>query len=76
MFCTPRMPLLCFGPEDAALQARREGRSKVIVFNLCGHGHFDLAAYEAYFAGKLQDHELSDAEIKVALAGLDTPTIA
>ena len=51
-----------------ALQARREGRSKVIVFNLCGHGHFDLAAYEAYFAGKLQDHELSDAEIRKALA--------
>jgi len=59
-----------------ALQARREGRSKVIVFNLCGHGHFDLAAYEAYFAGKLQDHELSDAEIRSALAGLDTPAIA
>jgi tryptophan synthase beta chain len=59
-----------------ALQARREGRRKVIVFNLCGHGHFDLAAYEAYFAGKLQDHVLSDAEIKQALAGLDTPAIA
>ncbi|MCC7462400.1 MAG: TrpB-like pyridoxal phosphate-dependent enzyme [Gammaproteobacteria bacterium] len=59
-----------------ARQARQEGRRKVIVFNLCGHGHFDLAAYEAYFAGKLQDHVLSDAEIRGALAQLDTPTIA
>jgi tryptophan synthase beta chain len=59
-----------------AMQARKEGRRKVIVFNLCGHGHFDLAAYEAYFAGKLQDHELSDEEIRSALSQLDTPTIA
>jgi tryptophan synthase beta chain len=59
-----------------AMQARKEGRSKVIVFNLCGHGHFDLAAYEAYFAGKLQDHELSNEEIRSALSQLDTPTIA
>ncbi len=46
------------------------------MFNLCGHGHFDLAAYEAYFAGKLQDHELSDQEIRSALSQLNTPTIA
>ncbi len=59
-----------------ALRAREEGRRKVIVFNLCGHGHFDLAAYEAYFAGRLQEHVLSDADIKTALAGLDTPAIA
>jgi len=59
-----------------AMQARKEGRKKVIVFNLCGHGHFDLAAYEAYFAGKLQDHELTDQEIRSALSQLDTPTIA
>jgi tryptophan synthase beta chain len=59
-----------------AMQARKEGRKKVIVFNLCGHGHFDLAAYEAYFAGKLQDHELSDQEIRSALSQLDTPVIA
>jgi len=59
-----------------ARQAREEGRRKVIVFNLCGHGHFDLAAYAAYFAGQLQDHELSDQEIRRALAELDTPVIA
>jgi tryptophan synthase beta chain len=59
-----------------ALQAKKEGKAKVIVFNLCGHGHFDLAAYEAYFAGKLTDHVLSDQEIRHALADLDTPTIA
>ncbi len=34
-----------------------EGQERVILFNLCGHGHFDMAAYDAYFAGKLQDYE-------------------
>jgi tryptophan synthase beta chain len=42
---------------DEALKAREEGRERVILFNLCGHGHFDMAAYDAYFAGKLQDYE-------------------
>jgi tryptophan synthase beta chain len=42
---------------DEALAAREEGREKVILFNLSGHGHFDLAAYEAYLAGRLEDYE-------------------
>ena len=42
---------------DEALQAKEAGEERVILFNLCGHGHFDMAAYEAYFAGKLQDYE-------------------
>ena len=42
---------------NEALQAREAGEERVILFNLCGHGHFDMAAYEAYFAGKLQDYE-------------------
>ena len=36
-----------------ARQAKEEGRRKVILFNLSGHGHFDMSAYDAYFAGKL-----------------------
>ena len=41
----------------AANQAKEEGVARTILFNLCGHGHFDMAAYEAYFGGKLQRHE-------------------
>jgi len=42
---------------DEALKAKEEGKERVILFNLSGHGHFDMAAYDAYFAGKLQDYE-------------------
>jgi tryptophan synthase beta chain len=41
---------------DEALAARESGERKVILFNLSGHGHFDLAAYEAYLAGRLEDY--------------------
>ena len=40
---------------DEALAAREEGRPRTILFCLSGHGHFDLAAYESYLGGKLQD---------------------
>ena len=55
---------------DEAVIAREEGRPRVILFNLSGHGHFDLAAYDAYHAGKLQDYEYPAAEIAEALAAL------
>jgi len=42
---------------NEALEAKEAGQERVILFNLSGHGHFDMAAYEAYFAGKLQDYE-------------------
>jgi tryptophan synthase beta chain len=42
---------------DEALEAKQAGESRVILFNLSGHGHFDMGAYDAYFAGKLQDYE-------------------
>jgi tryptophan synthase beta chain len=44
------------GAIDEALAAKKEGKRKTIVFNLCGHGFLDLSAYEAYLAGKLQDY--------------------
>ncbi len=53
---------------DLALEAREAGEEKVILFNLCGHGHFDLAAYEAYLAGELVDLEYSEEEIEKAVA--------
>jgi len=53
---------------DEALECKKKGEKKVILFNLSGHGHFDLAAYEAYLSGKLQDYELPAKEIEEALA--------
>lgn len=56
-----------------ALKAKVEGKSKTILFNLCGHGYFDMAAYQAYFNGELRDHEFTDEQLYSALRELDTP---
>jgi tryptophan synthase beta chain len=53
---------------DLALEAKEAGEEKVILFNLCGHGHFDLGAYEAYLAGNLVDLEYSEEDIDRAVA--------
>src|SRR5436190_295711 len=55
---------------DEAIRCREEGVSQAILFNLCGHGHFDMQAYIDYFAGKLEDHEYSEDEVAMALDGL------
>ncbi len=55
---------------DLALEAKEAGEEKVILFNLCGHGHFDLAAYERYLAGSLVDTEHSEEDLEMALAGI------
>jgi len=53
-----------------ALEARAEGKPRVILFNLSGHGHFDMQAYIDYTAGKLENFEYPEEEIAMALAGL------
>ncbi len=53
-----------------AERCRENGESKAILFNLCGHGHFDMQAYIDYQAGKLQDLVYADSDIAMALAGL------
>jgi len=58
---------------DEALKARESGEERVILFNLSGHGHFDMAAYDAYFSGRLQDYEYP-AEA-VAAAQLRMPAV-
>ncbi len=58
------------GAIEEALRCKREGKSEVILFNLCGHGHFDMAAYSNYFAGNLKDENYDEAELAMALAGL------
>ncbi len=58
-----------------ALKAKEEGVSKTILFNLSGHGYFDMSAYQDYFDGKLIEHELTEEELHAALKDLDTPKI-
>ncbi|MFM2053208.1 MAG: hypothetical protein RL456_1245 [Pseudomonadota bacterium] len=58
------------GAIEEALRCKREGRSEVILFNLCGHGHFDMAAYSDYFAGRLSDQNYDESELAMALSGL------
>jgi tryptophan synthase beta chain len=58
------------GAIDEALRCREEGKSRTILFNLCGHGHFDMQAYMDYFSGKLTDQEYEESELAMALAGL------
>jgi tryptophan synthase beta chain len=50
---------------DEAMAAREEGRPRTILFNLSGHGHFDLSAYESYLSGKLEDYEYEPTEATV-----------
>lgn len=58
-----------------ANKCKEEGVSKTILFNLCGHGNFDMKAYDDYFEGKIIRHELSQEEINASIARLDTPEI-
>lgn len=58
-----------------AKAAKESGEAKTILFNLCGHGHFDLAAYDTYLSGNLVDLELTQNEINQSLQGLTTPEI-
>jgi tryptophan synthase beta chain len=55
---------------DEAVAAREAGTSPVILFNLCGHGHFDLSAYERFLQGTLEDYEFPAEKVRVALEEL------
>jgi tryptophan synthase beta chain len=55
---------------DEALQAKASGKKQVILFNLSGHGHFDMTGYRSYFAGELEDYEYPAEEVHKAIAGL------
>ena len=58
------------GAIDEALLCKEEGTSRTILFNLCGHGHFDMSAYADYFAGKLEDKHYDPKLLDAALAEL------
>jgi tryptophan synthase beta chain len=61
---------------DEALDAKEKGEERVIMFNLSGHGHFDLAAYQAYLANELQDYDYPEEAIKSALEKLPDVNIS
>jgi len=54
-----------------ARKAKEEGREKVIVFGLSGHGLMDLLGYEKYFAGELEDHYMSEDDVKESIKSMD-----
>ncbi len=59
---------------DEALRCKQSGEKKTLFFNLSGHGHFDMASYDKYFAGELVDYDYPEAAVKEALKRL--PKIA
>ena len=58
------------GAIDEALRCKAEGQARTILFNLCGHGHFDMQAYTDYFAGNLEDRAYAESDLTLSLAGL------
>jgi tryptophan synthase beta chain len=66
------------GAIEEALAAKEAGEERTILFGLSGHGNFDLAAYDAYLGGTLEDPEFSEEDLRSALDALpaDTPAIA
>ena len=55
---------------DEALRCKQKGKAETILFNLSGHGHFDMGAYIAYFEGKLTDQSYDESCLAMALSGL------
>ena len=53
---------------EEALEAKEAGQARVILFNLSGHGHFDMASYDAYFEGKLEDYDYPTEAVEAAQA--------
>jgi tryptophan synthase beta chain len=61
------------GAIEEATRCKEEGASRTILFNLSGHGHFDMAAYGEYFSGDLKDRHHDEEKLAEALAGLPDP---
>ena len=58
------------GAMEAALECKKNGESKTILFNLCGHGHFDMAAYDDYFNGRLAEDVFEEESVNKAMSNL------
>jgi len=59
-----------------ANRCKEEGKSETILIHLCGHGHFDLGAYEAYFNNELVKHEMTEEDVANLISKINTPEIA
>ncbi|MHB1134142.1 MAG: TrpB-like pyridoxal phosphate-dependent enzyme [Chloroflexota bacterium] len=70
MVCAPETSHAIRATIDEAMRCKEEGVGRTIVFNYSGHGHFDMAAYDAYLAGQLTDFEYPEEAIQAALATL------
>ena len=55
---------------DEALRCKQSGEPKVLLFNLSGHGHFDMSAYDRYLAGDLTNYEYPEEAIQDAMSRL------
>ena len=64
------------GAIDEALKCRAAGVGRTILFNLCGHGHFDMQAWADHAAGRLEDRDYDEGELAMALAGLPSAPAA
>ena len=60
---------------DEALDAKAKGEKRVILFNLSGHGNFDMTAYESYLGGKLEDYEYPAEAVADAMGRLPKVTL-
>ena len=60
---------------DEALDAKAKGEKRVILFNLSGHGHFDMMAYQAYLNGELVDYEYPVEAVQAAMQHLPQVTL-
>jgi tryptophan synthase beta chain len=57
---------------EEALRSAEEGKERTIVFNLSGHGHFDMASYDSFFSKQLEDYSLDEAILEKAVSELPT----
>ena len=58
------------GPIEEAMRCKREGKAETILFNLSGHGHFDMTAYTEYFSGKLEGKNYDAQKLADTLSSL------
>jgi tryptophan synthase beta chain len=71
IICAPETSHAIAATIQEAKKAKEEGKEKVILFNMSGHGLMDLTGYQSYLAGKLEDYPLPDEEMKKSLKGIE-----
>ncbi len=71
IICAPETSHAIAATIQEAKKAKEEGKEKVILFNMSGHGLMDLTGYDAYFQGQLQNYPLPEEELKKSLAGIE-----